>query len=93
MRGTAFLVKEPYQLTNVERSPTGRTIAATLNGTRVININAPASTGRRAQREHFYNQELSDLLDTSNPALILGGDFNCVLEPADATEPRAPVAC
>jgi exonuclease III len=72
-RGTALVAKQHCQLSNVERTPSGRAIAATLNGTRIINVYAPSGTAKRAERESFYNQELATFLDNANSDLILGG--------------------
>jgi exonuclease III len=84
-RGTALVAKQHCHLTNVVRTPSGRAVAATFNGTRIINVYAPSGTAKRAERECFYNQELATLLDSANPNLILGGDFNCVMASADTT--------
>ena len=37
-RGTAVLANEGLILTNIQRIPSGRGIAATLNGIRIVNI-------------------------------------------------------
>ena len=42
----------------------------------------PSVTARQQEREQFYNSEL--LRDTAEN-IILGGDFNCVLEKTDST--------
>jgi len=44
MRGTAIVAKCQHQLTNVLTLPTGRAIAATLHGIRMINVYAPSGT-------------------------------------------------
>jgi exonuclease III len=49
-RGTAILVKDGLILTNIQRIPSGRGIAATLNGIRIINIYAPSESEKRRER-------------------------------------------
>jgi endonuclease/exonuclease/phosphatase family metal-dependent hydrolase len=87
-RGTAIAATPTCRLHNIERAPDGRVIAATLHTTRIINIYAPSGTSKRAEREKYYGHDLARFLDTSNKALILGGDFNCVLSPSDTTGAR-----
>jgi exonuclease III len=48
MRGTAILAKSQHQLTNILIIPSGRAIAAKLQGIYLINIYAPSGTARRA---------------------------------------------
>jgi exonuclease III len=52
-RRTALVAKQHCHLTNVERTPSGRAIAATLNGTRIFNVYAPSGTAKRAEMEIF----------------------------------------
>jgi hypothetical protein len=37
------------------------------------------------EREHFYNNEVAYLLRDAPANIIVGGDFNCVLQTADTT--------
>ena len=87
MRGTAILAKQELSLTEVTLLPSGRAIAATHSGIRLINVYAPAGTARRAEREQFFNSELATLLYDATPLTLIGGDFNCVLQQADTTGP------
>jgi hypothetical protein len=48
-------------------------------------VYAPADRARRADREHFLNSELSALLYAASPSMLIGGEFNCVLQPAHTT--------
>jgi exonuclease III len=43
-RGTAILTKVGITLSNIQRLPSGRAIAATLNGIRLVNIFAPSGS-------------------------------------------------
>jgi exonuclease III len=83
-RGTAFIVRDTLNITNVARLPSGRAIVADIESKRVVNICASSETAKRKERESFYNKELLSMLDTK-PVDILCGDFNCVLEGSDAT--------
>jgi len=85
MRGTAIMAKCQHQLTNIHTLPTGRAIAAMSRGVRPINIYAPSGTARRAEREDFYNMELTHILQDTNSHILLAGDFNCVSQPNDTT--------
>jgi exonuclease III len=84
-RGTAILDKDGLILTNIQRIPSGRGIAATLNGIRIVNIYAPSGSEKRREKEAFYNEEFATLLPPTVTEMILAGDFNCVLSQADCT--------
>jgi exonuclease III len=84
-RGTAFLIKEYLELQNIKYLPSGRGLAATLNGIWLINIYAPSGAERRRERDEFFATELPYLLQTIPDRMIMGGDFNCVLSQVDCT--------
>jgi exonuclease III len=84
-RGTAIMAKHGTHLINIQKLPSGRGIAATYNGTRLVNIYAPSGAEKKQQREQFFNQEITYLLTNNQPDLILAGGFNCVLDSTDAT--------
>jgi exonuclease III len=50
-RGTAILVKEGLILTNIQRIPSGRGIAATLHGIRIVNIYAPSGSENKREKK------------------------------------------
>jgi exonuclease III len=85
MRGTAILARQDYSLTNVTSLPTGRAIAADYNGLRLVNVYAPAGTAKRSDKKRFFSFELPILLYAATQGVLLGGDFNCVLQPSDTT--------
>jgi exonuclease III len=66
MHGTAIMAKPQHQLMNIHRLPTGRAIAATFRDVQIINIYVPSGTNRRAEREEFYNMELTHILQDTN---------------------------
>jgi exonuclease III len=57
-RGTAFIYKDIYTLTDVRIMSSGRGIMATFNGIRIVNIYAHSGTSRKAERETFFNVEV-----------------------------------
>jgi endonuclease/exonuclease/phosphatase family metal-dependent hydrolase len=84
-RGTAMLTRETKTLTNITRLPSGRGMADCYRGVLITNINAPSGSSRRQERENFYNVELTYLLRSIPPTMIIGGDFNSVPSQTDCT--------
>jgi exonuclease III len=84
-RGTAVLSKDGFIPTNIQRMPSGRGIAATLNGIRIVNIYVPSGSEKRREREAFYNEEFATLLPPKVTEMILAADFNCMFSQADCT--------
>ena len=85
LRGTAIMIRRNIPTYHIEKIPSGRAMAVTCYGYRIINIYAPSGTAKKAEREYFYNVDLPGLLSTQTMPLLLGGDFNCVLSPLDST--------
>src|SRR5215510_7762154 len=56
-RGTALLAKEHLILQNIARLPSGRGIAADLNGIRLVNIYAPSGAKKDAIETTFSPQK------------------------------------
>jgi len=78
-RSTAILHKLNIQFQRIERIPSWRGIAAYLDDICIINIYAPSGTAKRAEREEFFNTDITGLLTLSPVKLVIAGDFNCVL--------------
>jgi exonuclease III len=78
-RGTAVLTREHMPLTNIVRLPTGRGMAADLQGVWLVNIYAPAGAERRQERGGFFTIDIPYLLRAIQTTIIVRGDFNCVL--------------
>ena len=85
MRGTAIITRDSISLENVTRLPSWRAIAAKYQEIWIINIYAPSGTARKQDRENFYNNEVPYIIATAGEHILLGGDFNCILNPTDAT--------
>lgn len=87
-RGVAILLKEKLDITivNTEIDTNGRYLAITIEidelRSKIINIYAP---NKPADRIKFFKELKENILryqsiDTNRNELIIGGDFNCVLE-------------
>ena len=79
-RVTTIVTKDEIQLANISNIPSRRAIAAKFREVWIINIYAPYGTARKQEREQIYNSELAYLLRDAPENIILGGDFNCILE-------------
>lgn len=81
-RGTAILINNntPFVPSNVTSDPLGRFVVVTgkLYNTPLIlaNIYAP-----NVDDERFFSTFFTSLPDLNTHILIMGGDFNCVLDP------------
>jgi hypothetical protein len=84
-RATAILTKEGLTVTNILHLPTGRGIAAEINGTWIINIYAPSGAEKRTEREHFFTNEVTTLMPPVHRDVILAGDFNAIVDKHDST--------
>jgi exonuclease III len=83
MRGTAIMAKLEIPLTDIIKLPSWRAIAASHKGVHLVNLYAPSGTTKRAEKEYFFNTEIAGLfLETPGP-IIVGVDFNCVLQQAN----------
>jgi len=81
--GTAVLA-----LSNIQRLPSRREMSASFCGILIVNIYAPSGAQKREEREAFYNTEVVHLIPSSSTAMILAGDFNCVIKNDDSTGQR-----
>jgi exonuclease III len=87
MRGTAIIARQDLQITHIDKIPSGREIAVVFCGIRIINIYAPSGTAKRTEQERFFNAELPVPLYEYTHPILIGGDFNCILQPIDSTGP------
>ena len=84
-RGSAMVTRNEITFTNITRLPSGRRITSEYRGIWLVNVYAPSGTAKRQERELFYNNELPYLLRASPSNMIVGEDFNCVLNQTDST--------
>jgi len=82
-RGTAILMKGGISVNNIKKLPSGRGIAGRFEDTWIINVYAPSGAEKIYERENFFTNELVYLLPTGPKEIILAGDFNCVIAPAE----------
>lgn len=85
-RGTAIALKDHIRFTNVERSLNSRVISLRVHNTvTIINVYAHSGSQNRALREDLFNTTLPYYLRNRAKHVIIGGDFNAVIHPRDAT--------
>jgi exonuclease III len=84
-RGTAILSRAQLELREILRLPSGRGMAADMQGVWLINVYAPSGAGKRQEREEFFILEVPYLMRPASTSIILGGEFNCVLDNTDIT--------
>jgi len=84
-RGTAIFARDGINLENIIMSPSGRAMAAKFREIWIINVYAPSGTAMKQERERFFNSELPYLLNGETGHMLLGGDFNCLLDASDTT--------
>jgi len=78
-------MKEVLSVNNVKKLPSGRGIAGLFEDTWLMIIYAPSEAVKRHKRENFLTKELAYLLPTRPREILLAGDINCVICPADST--------
>ena len=66
-------------------SPSGLAMAAKFREIWIINVYAPSCAAMKQERERFLNSELPYLLTGETGHILLGGNFNCILEATDTT--------
>lgn len=84
-RGTAIAVRNYFSYGRVERSLDTRIISMRINGVTLINVYAPSGTLNRGARENFFNATLPYYYYNATETVVIGGDFNCVVNAKDAT--------
>lgn len=70
-RGTAMLHREQLTLTIITKLPSGRGMAACYRGVWIVNTCARSGTSNRQEMEDFYNVELTYLLRSIPPSMII----------------------
>ncbi|KAJ4426115.1 hypothetical protein ANN_26924 [Periplaneta americana] len=79
-RDTAIIYRAGFIVKNIEGHPSGRVTSLTLNDTHIVNVYLPSGTNYRTERENFHSRDLPFFLRHRYNQLILGGDWNCVLQ-------------
>jgi len=74
-----LVTRKQLSIADVKRLQSGRGIAAEYRGIWLVNIPAPSGAAKRQEKERFHTTECTYLLETASYKMIVGGDFNCVL--------------
>ena len=78
-RVTAIVARDGINLENI-MSRSGGAIAAKVREVWIINVYAQTGTAMKQEGERFLNSELPYLVTDETGHILLGGDFNCILE-------------
>lgn len=84
-RGTAILVKSHIKTSHIQKSIDSRIISLKIeNHTTICNIYAPSGSAQKALRERFFTDTVHYYINHGDARLIVGGDFNSVIDKKDA---------
>ena len=85
--GTSSLVKSVYSVENVRCDTAGRAIIFDMGGLTFGNLYAHSGTDgqSRSSREKFFAEVVPQLLTSRKSMGCIGGDLNCIIDKADAT--------
>jgi exonuclease III len=78
-RGTAILTRAQLELRGLLRLPSGRGMAADMQGVWLVNVYAPSGAWKIQEPEEPFNRQVPYLMRPATTSIILG-DFNGVLE-------------
>lgn len=84
-RGTAIAIRIYFNCNRIDRSFDSRLISLSINGVTFINVYAPPGTQNRTARENFYKETLPHYYHHASDTVVIGGDFNSVVNLKDAT--------
>ena len=84
MLGVATLVHESLPDARIDNLVPGRLQQCQLGGYRILNVYAPAGTNLAPQRREFFSTSL--LAACRKERLVIGGDYNSVVDPLDVEE-------
>lgn len=84
-RGTAIAVRNQFCVHHVEKSLDNRIISMRIGHVTFINIYAPSGALLRTAREDFFNSSVAHYLRHSTDYVVMGGDFNAIVNLKDAT--------
>lgn len=84
-RGTAILIKSHIKTSRVQRSIDSRILSIQIDDHLTIcNVYAPSGTTHKAEREKFFTDSIQHYINHGSGKLIIGGDFNAVIDKKDA---------
>ena len=85
--GTSSLVKSVYSVQNVKYDTSGRAIVFNMGELTFGNLYGHSGTDAqsRSSRENFFAEVVPQLLTERKRMGCIGGDLNCIIDKADAT--------
>ena len=85
--GTATLVKNDFEIKNINMDKEGRVIIFEVGGITFGNLYLPSGTDglSRGKREQYLSEVVPQLLINHKQLGIIGGDLNCISKKEDAT--------
>lgn len=84
-KGTAILIRKSFSYSDFIFDPSGRILSVVVNGVNYINIYAQSGSDKKRERDELFTEGLSVHLNKPGTVFtMLGGDFNCILDPKDS---------
>ena len=83
--GTGALINNSLKVDNVKALPGGRILYFEIQKTSFVNVYLPSGTAGKGDRDHILSNILPNLLLDSCKNGIIGGDWNCIDHPRDAS--------
>lgn len=84
-RGTEILVRSHIKTSAVQRSIDSRIISLKIDEhVTICNVYAPSGSAQRVERERFFTDTIQYYINNGVGELIVGGDFNAVIQKKDA---------
>lgn len=80
--GTALLIRKTIPFDQIMMDPCGRIISVVVDGLNLVNIYGHSGSQYNAERDDLFQNMISPHLCKGN-LLVLGGDFNCILDGPD----------
>ena len=89
--GTASLVANSLQITNIKADTQGRVLVFNVGDTTFANVYLPCGNdqGMRNLREEYISLIIPQLLINKKDFGCIGGDWNCITDKIDATKNQA----
>lgn len=87
LRGTTILIRDVISYSDVRFMRSVRGISIKVGNLRIVNVYAPSGSQNQSSREVFFRDDISSLFNASEN-LLIGGDFNCIVNDFDSTNPN-----
>lgn len=83
--GTAILTREGIPVQALDKLVSGRGLSCKIFNVTVLNLYAPSGNSNKAERATFFKNDLIYLLRQNPVTVLIGGDFNSVINRKDQT--------